>query len=38
MVMAKSMLYAIKVILPSAKYFNYPILIYHGKKDNITNF
>mmetsp|Transcript_19616 Transcript_19616/g.1756 ORF Transcript_19616/g.1756 Transcript_19616/m.1756 type:complete len:87 (+) Transcript_19616:771-1031(+) len=38
MVMAKSMLYAISVILPSAKYFNYPLLIYHGQRDGITNY
>lgn len=36
--MAKSMLYTISVIQPSAKYFKYPLLIYHGKRDGITNY
>ncbi|KRX00176.1 hypothetical protein PPERSA_10675 [Pseudocohnilembus persalinus] len=36
--MAKSLLNTIDIIQPSAKYFNYPILLYHGQRDCITNY
>lgn len=36
--MGKSLIKNIAFIKPSAKFFKYPILMYHGQRDGITNY